>query len=63
MNILLCILAVLIIISNVVRGVIYVKCANKKVRYIMTEIKAIRKLRYRLEREMKWRLTYQMGLN
>ena len=53
MIILLCVLFVLEIISNIVSAIFYIKSANRKARYTMIEIKALRHIRDQLERLSK----------
>ena len=54
MIILLCILFVLVIISNIVSALSYIKSANRKAHYTMLEIKALRQVRDQIEKLMKW---------
>ena len=53
MIILLYILFVFAIISNIVSAISYTKSANRKARYTMIEIKALRQLRDKLENLLK----------
>lgn len=53
MIILLYILFVFAIISNTISALFYVKSANRKARYTMIEIKALRQLRDKLEKLLK----------
>ena len=53
MIILLYILFILAIISNIVSSIFYIKSANRKARYTMIEIKALRHIRDQLEELMK----------
>ena len=43
-------LAILVIIADIVSTVSYIKSANRKAHYTLTEIKAIRQLRNTLEK-------------
>ena len=62
MIILLYILFVFAIISNTISALFYVKSANRKARYTMIEIKALRQVRNKIENllkeasEKKWNL-------
>ena len=53
MIILLYILFVFAIISNTISALFYIKSANRKARYTMIEIKALRQLRDKLENLLK----------
>lgn len=53
MIILLYILFVFAIISNTISALFYVKSANRKARYTMIEIKALRQVRDKLENLLK----------
>ena len=53
MIILSCILFVLVIISNIVSALSYIKSADRKAHYTMLEIKALRQVRDKLERLSK----------
>lgn len=53
MIILLYIIFILAIISNFVSALFYIKSANRKARYTMIEIKALRQLRDKLENLLK----------
>ena len=53
MIILLYILFVLAIISNTISAVFYIKSANRKARYTMIEIKALRQVRDQIEKLTK----------
>lgn len=53
MIILLYILFVFAIISNTISALFYIKSANRKARYTMIEIKALRQLRNKIENLLK----------
>ena len=53
MIILIYILFVFAIISNTISALFYIKSANRKARYTMIEIKALRQLRDKLENLLK----------
>ena len=53
MIILLNILFVLVIISNIVSALFYIKSANRKEHYTMLEIKALRQVRDQIEKLSK----------
>lgn len=45
-----CILFVLVVISNIISAISYIKSANRKAHYTMIEIKALRQVRDKLEK-------------
>lgn len=53
MIILLYVLFVFAIVSNTISAVFYIKSTNKKVRYTMIEIKALRQVRDQIEKLSK----------
>lgn len=53
MIILLCILFVLVIITNIVSALFYIKSANRKAHYTMLDIKALRQVRDQIKKLLK----------